>query len=57
MVQYLEYIKKASTLIEALPYIQSLRGETILVKFGGSVLEDELVVKETYNGGYAAEIL
>ena len=43
MVQYLEYIKKASTLIEALPYIQSLRGEVILVKFGGSVLEDELV--------------
>ena len=43
MAQYLEYIKKASSLIEALPYIQAFRGESILVKFGGSVLEEEMI--------------
>ncbi len=33
------YITKASTLIEALPYIQSFRGATVVVKFGGSAME------------------
>jgi acetylglutamate kinase len=33
-------IEKASVLIEALPYIQRFRGETVVVKFGGSVMED-----------------
>lgn len=33
-------IEKAATLIEALPYIQRFRGETVVVKFGGSILED-----------------
>lgn len=28
-------------LIEALPYIQRFRGETVVVKFGGSIMEDE----------------
>lgn len=35
-------IEKAEVLIEALPYIQSFRGETIVVKFGGSAMEDKL---------------
>jgi acetylglutamate kinase len=34
-------IEKAEVLIEALPYIQSFRGETIVVKFGGSAMEDK----------------
>lgn len=34
-------IEKASILIEALPYIQRFRGETVVVKFGGSIMEDE----------------
>ena len=34
-------IEKAGVLIEALPYIQRFRGETVVVKFGGSVLQDE----------------
>lgn len=34
------YIAKAETLIEALPYIQSFRGATVVVKFGGSAMED-----------------
>lgn len=33
--------EKAAVLTEALSYIQSFRGETVLVKVGGSVMEDE----------------
>jgi acetylglutamate kinase len=33
-------IEKASVLIEALPYIQRFQGETVVVKFGGSIMED-----------------
>lgn len=33
-------IKKAEVLIEALPYIMKFRGEIIVVKLGGSALED-----------------
>jgi len=33
-------IEKAAVLIEALPYIQEFRGSTVLVKFGGSAMED-----------------
>jgi acetylglutamate kinase len=33
------YIDKASTLIEAMPYIQDFRGSTVVVKLGGSVME------------------
>lgn len=36
-----EVIEKASVLIEALPYIQRFRGETVVVKFGGSAMEDK----------------
>jgi len=35
------YIEKASVLIEALPFIQQFRGETVVVKFGGSIMENE----------------
>ena len=38
-------IEKADILIEALPYIQRFRGETVVVKFGGSVMEDQNLVK------------
>lgn len=34
------YIDKASILIEAMPYIQQFRGETFVVKLGGSVMEN-----------------
>ena len=33
-------IAKADVLIEALPYIQEFRGATIVVKFGGSAMEE-----------------
>jgi len=37
-----QVIEKASVLIEALPYIQRFRGETVVVKFGGSIMESEI---------------
>lgn len=40
MEEYREYIEKAGVLIEALPYIQEFRGAVVVVKFGGSVLEE-----------------
>ncbi|QHI70078.1 acetylglutamate kinase [Tichowtungia aerotolerans] len=35
-------IEKAGVLVEALPYIQKFRGETVVVKFGGSIMESEI---------------
>jgi len=46
-----EIIKKAAVLIEALPYIQKFRGEMVVVKFGGSAMEDE-----TQSEGILADI-
>lgn len=34
-------IQKAAVLIEAMPYIQAFRGATVVVKFGGSILDEE----------------
>ena len=34
-------IEKAAALTEALPFIQQFRGETVVVKFGGSIMESE----------------
>lgn len=39
-------IAKASTLIEALPYLQSFRGHTFLIKMGGSAMEDADLVRK-----------
>jgi len=36
-----EYIDKAKTLLEALPYIQQFAGKTVVIKYGGSAMEDE----------------
>ena len=33
-------IEKADVLVEALPYVQRFRGEVVVVKFGGSAMED-----------------
>ncbi|MBC8207354.1 MAG: acetylglutamate kinase [Kiritimatiellales bacterium] len=37
-----QMIEKAAVLVEALPYIQKFRGDTIVVKFGGSIMESEI---------------
>jgi len=41
-----KYIEKAAVLIEALPYIQSFRDSLVVVKFGGSVMEDSELTKQ-----------
>src|SRR6266487_5335450 len=34
-----DLISKASTLLEALPYLQRFRGETFVIKYGGSFMD------------------
>ena len=36
-----KYIQKAETLIEALPYIRSFNGKTVVVKYGGAAMAGE----------------
>ncbi len=36
-----EYILKAETLIEALPYIREFNGKTVVVKYGGAAMKDD----------------
>jgi acetylglutamate kinase len=40
-----EQIDKAEVLVEALPYMQAFRGKTILIKVGGSAMEDKELVE------------
>lgn len=40
-----EEIRKADILIEALPYMQSYRDKTILIKFGGSAMDNPELVR------------
>lgn len=37
-----DLIEKAQTLVEALPYIRDFHGKTIVIKYGGSVGDDDL---------------
>jgi len=39
------HIEKASVLIEALPYMQNFRGQTFLIKVGGSAMENPELVR------------
>ncbi|MCM8531660.1 MAG: acetylglutamate kinase [Lentisphaeraceae bacterium] len=41
----IELIEKASVLVEALPYIQEFRGAIVVVKFGGSAMEDPELIE------------
>lgn len=40
-----EQIAKASVLIEAMPWLQRFRGQTFLIKFGGSAMDDPALVE------------
>ena len=44
-VPFSEQIAKASVLIEAIPYLQLFRGQTFLIKFGGSAMDDPALVE------------
>ena len=39
-------ISKAATLVEALPYLQSFRGKTFLIKMGGSAMDNPELVRK-----------
>lgn len=39
-------ITKAATLVEALPYLQSFRGKTFLIKMGGSAMDNPELVRK-----------
>jgi len=41
-----EMIKKADVLIEALPYIQSFYDKTIVIKYGGAAMTDNLIRRD-----------
>ena len=38
-------VHRAEALVEALPYIQKFRGQTFVIKYGGSAMEDEHVIE------------
>ncbi|MDF1824573.1 MAG: acetylglutamate kinase [Verrucomicrobiales bacterium] len=40
-----QQIEKAAVLVEALPYLQQFRGETFLIKVGGSAMDDPALVR------------
>jgi acetylglutamate kinase len=42
---YEDYMARTEALIEALPFIQRYRGQIILIKYGGSAMEDEDAVE------------
>lgn len=39
------YESRTQALIEALPYIQRFRGQTFVIKYGGSAMEDDAIVE------------
>ncbi|RJP68589.1 MAG: acetylglutamate kinase [Candidatus Abyssobacteria bacterium SURF_17] len=42
-----EYIEKAKVLIEALPYFRKFYGKTVVIKYGGSAMEDAEIRQTT----------
>ena len=40
-----QFVKKASVLIEAIPYIQEFRRKIFVIKYGGSILDNDAVRK------------
>ncbi|MDR0533563.1 MAG: acetylglutamate kinase [Verrucomicrobiales bacterium] len=44
MNSFEEQIKRADVLVEALPYLQKFRGQTFVIKYGGSAMEDPKLV-------------
>lgn len=42
-----EYINKATVLVEALPFIREFEGKTIVIKYGGSAMDDPAIRRLT----------
>ena len=49
-----QLIDKAATLLEALPYMQRFRGETFVIKYGGSFMDSD---DSTVRGGVARDVV
>lgn len=47
MVDMQQFIHKAATLIEALPYMREFQGKTVVVKYGGSAMENAVLRHST----------
>ena len=45
--QYQQFIQKAATLVEALPYIREFEGKTVVIKYGGAAMENERLREST----------
>lgn len=45
--QYGEFIQKAATLVEALPYIREFEGKTVVIKYGGAAMENPRLREST----------
>ena len=45
--QYEQFIQKAATLVEALPYIREFEGKTVVVKYGGAAMENPRLREST----------
>jgi len=41
-----EAVRKAEALVEALPYVQQFKGKLVVIKFGGSAMEDARVMDD-----------
>lgn len=41
-----EYIEKAYVLVEAMPYFKHFNGKTFVIKYGGSIMTDELLKRK-----------
>ena len=46
-MSYESDVDRAEALVEALPFIQRYRGQTFVIKYGGSAMEDEHLVERT----------
>ncbi|MFH1708393.1 MAG: acetylglutamate kinase [Planctomycetota bacterium] len=51
-----EAVKKADTLIEAMPYIRSFKGRIFVIKFGGSLIDDIDITKFLEDVLFLAEV-
>ncbi|NUM52297.1 MAG: acetylglutamate kinase [Candidatus Hydrogenedentes bacterium] len=45
--QYEQFIHKAATLVEALPYIREFEGKTVVIKYGGAAMENARLREST----------
>ena len=57
VIQPEQEIAKADILIESLPYLQAYRDKTILIKFGGSAMDDPALVKSLMRDIVVMEML